>query len=183
MQERYKNDIIWRTNEKVLKQGRQVYIDAKRPKLAASSSFWWRRHINQTSKNVKLSCLHFQLQPTTYDDKSPTMIIKPPIAKSMLGKACAHFQCSNRPLPYKMWFAIRNHIFDKMFPRPFLAPPLPPLPNDAGIGDQFLLHPYQVCQYKYIQKMTRYNEYQQEIDTKEDKIMNLQSCVAFGRAI
>ena len=34
-----------------------------------------------------------------------------------------------------------------------------------------------------IQKITRYNEYQQEIDTKEDKIMNLQSCVAFGRAI
>ena len=33
------------------------------------------------------------------------------------------------------------------------------------------------------QKITRYNEYQQEIDTKEDKIMNLQSCVAFGRAI
>ena len=65
-----------------------------------------------------------------------------------------------------------------MFPRPLPAPPLPPLPNDAGIGDQFLLHPYLVCQYNYTE-----NDKVQEIDTKEDKIMNLQSCNAFGRAI
>ena len=32
------------------------------------------------------------------------------------------------------------------------------------------------------QQMTRYNEHQQEIDTKEDKIMNLQSCVAFWQS-